>query len=152
MGLHHETFTARLYQHVRPFVRLHSHASHFCTRDAYDLCRLDYLLISHFLLNLQDISTVTSNGSDPSDPSLGRSDQGQVSSIRFASSIIGNLGAPLRDGPLEDDEEIDNIDAEGVETSCLSRNNEELYVGSSLQAVSIVEENVAGPSRTPSCL
>lgn len=67
------------------------------------LCRFGYLLDSHFILNLQDNLTTASNGSDSSQKSFHRSNEGQVSSIRFADSIIGNLGAQLRDGSHEDD-------------------------------------------------
>ena len=91
-----------------------------------------------------------SNGSDSSRPPFDRSDQGQVSSIRFVSSIIGNLGAPLHDGSFEDDDEArDNIDVEGVQLPDLSRDDEELHVGISPLIVDIVEENVAGPSKIP---
>lgn len=67
--------------------------------------RFDYLLISHFLLKLQDVSVVTYNSSylsrsSPAQPDLRQ----QVSSIRFAANtLIGDLGAPLRDGLNEDD-------------------------------------------------
>lgn len=54
-------------------------------------------------MNLQDNLTTASNGSDSSQKSFHRSNEGQVSSIRFADSIIGNLGAQLRDGSHEDD-------------------------------------------------
>ena len=102
-------------------------------------------MISHFLLNLQDISTVTSSISDLSRPSFVRSDQGQVSSIHFVNSIISSLGMPLRDGPLEDDgEDGDNVVAEVSESL---RNDEELHVGTSMLVADIVEENVAGPSK-----
>lgn len=50
-------------------------------------------------MNLQDISA------GPADGAGGTSAQGQVSSIRFVNSVIGNLGAPLRDGLLEDEED-----------------------------------------------
>ena len=112
-------------------------------------CRIDYLLISHFLLNLQDISIVTSNGADPSRLSFVRSDQGHVSSIRFANSIIGNLGAPLRDESLgDDDEDGDDTDAGGIEHSDLSGNDEELHVGAStLSSMDVAEENAASPSK-----
>ena len=106
-------------------------------------------MISHFLLNLQDISTVTSNGSDPSRPSFVRSDQGQVSSIRFADSIIRSFGMALRDGSLNDDEEADDAVAEDIELTDLQATDEERNIGSSSFVMDIMEENVAGPSRIP---
>lgn len=73
-----------------------------------------------------------------------------MSSIQFINSIIGNLGASLRDGP-PDDEDGDTMTVESSETSDLSRDDEELHVETlSLAPVPIREENVAGPSRTPS--
>lgn len=68
-------------------------------------CRTDYLLISHFLLNLQEISTVESDRSDAFRSSSVRTSQAQVSSVRFAENVIGNLGEPLRDGWHEDEDE-----------------------------------------------
>ena len=71
-----------------------------------------------------------------------------MSSIRFVNSIIGNLGAPLRDGPLskDDDDDRDDMDARGSEHPDLSKNDEELYIGTSTLVTGIMEENVAGPS------
>ena len=55
---------------------------------------------------------------------------------------------PLRDGPLEDDnEDRDNVVAEGTEVSGSLGNDEELHVGTSMLVADIVEENVAGPSK-----
>ena len=70
------------------------------------LLRFDYLLISHFLLNLQDLSNVTTNDPESSRPSFVRSNP---SSIRF-SNVLGNIGASLRDGSLEDEEDEHNFD------------------------------------------
>lgn len=140
MGLHHETFTARLYQHVRPFVRLHSHASHFCTRDAYDLCRLDYLLISHFLLNLQDISAVTTDDPQRSS-SLVHSTGSQISSIRFTRTIIGSLGASLRDGSLDED----STDVEYTQPPGTSQNDKESCTDEPMGLMHPGERNITGP-------
>lgn len=71
----------------------------------------------------------------------------QVSTIRFAQTIIGNLGAPLRDGSLEVDEDQDVMDTEGAEASGSLRNDEEADIAPPLSAVDVKEENVAGPSR-----
>lgn len=117
--------------------------------------RIDYLLISHFLLNLQSISAGTSDSLEySSESSFVRSTQGQVSTIHFVNSIIGNLGAPLRDGPLteDDDEDGDKIAAESTETpSGLSRDDEELHVGASspLAPVNIKEEMTVESSKIP---
>lgn len=105
-------------------------------------------MISHFLLNLQDISTVTSNDSDPSRPSFVRSDPGQASSIRF-NSIIGNLGAPVRDGSHEDNGGGEDMDGmEGAALLDMQQDDEEMRVGIPLSgSADTREENVAGPSR-----
>ena len=63
-------------------------------RSHHDL-RFDYLLISHFLLNLQNMSSVTTNDSDPCQTTL----VGTFQSMRF--DVVGNLGAQLRD-PLDE--------------------------------------------------
>lgn len=112
------------------------------------LFRFNYLLISHFLLNLQGIYTVTSQGSDPSRPSFIRSDPHQVSSIRFADSIVSSMGAPLRDGSHED-EDNDDMAADGGAILEVVRNDEETHVDESSPgtAMDIKEENTAGPSR-----
>lgn len=130
MNSNDQSITAKLCRHIRPFVCPRCYQRYaLYIKCSLLLRRFDYLLISHFLLNLQVISTVTSNSSNPSRLSFIRSDQTQVSSIRFANSIIGNLGAPLRDGPLEDDDsDRDNIDTEGTELSDLSKNNDEELV------------------------
>lgn len=107
------------------------------------LCRFDYLLISHFLLNLQTISSVTLHGSDLSQRTLGGSDQGKISSIRFADSIIGNLGAPLRDGSFEDDDDdSDDIDIEEPVPSDSSRIDEQ-HAGVSSLVVDAKGESIA---------
>lgn len=93
--------------------------------------RLNYLLVSHFLLNLQDISTGTLNGSTPSRPSFVRSDLRQVSSIRFINSIVESFGSPLRDRLLEDDADGEITNVEDVGTLGVSRNDEELCAPSS---------------------
>lgn len=117
--------------------------------------RFDYLLISHFLLNLQDLSNVSTNDSDPSRPSFVRSDP---SSIRF-NNVLGNIGAPLRDGSLgfEDGEDEDvgvMLDQAEAEIQEVRRSNEEGRAGlSPVEAMHGIEEVcVAGPSRLPAVL
>ena len=97
--------------------------------------RFQYLLTSHFLLNLQDVVTVTV---DDSQSSFICSDQGQVSSIRFVDSIIGNLGESLHDGSHEDDEEED-VDSDMGDAGILeiARDDEEMQAGLSLQSVDV---------------
>lgn len=59
--------------------------------------------------------------------------QGQVSSIRFVDNIIGNLGAPVRDGSLdefEDETGAGDIDAD-IETGVPPRNCEEVHMHTS---------------------
>ena len=57
---------------------------------------------------------------------------------------------PLRDGPLEDDDEDgDSMAAEGIEFTDLSRNDEELHASSSPDAMDITEERIVGSSRIP---
>lgn len=106
-------------------------------------CRFDYLLVSHFLLNLEDISATTSEVSDPSQPSSFHASQGQNSSIRFSDSIIGNLGAPLRDGSSGDEDEIIGLAEDGHTPEALET-IEEIHVKASLDRADI--ENLAGPS------
>ena len=85
---------------------------------------------------------MTSNRSDCS-----RSDQDHISSIRFANSIIVNIGAPLRDGPPEDDhDDTKDMDTEGTEHPSLFRNDEELHIETSSFVMDIVVENATGPS------
>lgn len=124
-----------------------------CVYTGHFLYRVDYLLISHFLLNLQDISTVTSNGIGPSQ-SLG-SDQEPISSIQFVNTIIGNLGQPLRDGLTGDEDEdegegeedIAGIENAGMLNSGLSQPDVNVYDdGSSPGLPMDVKESVAGPS------
>lgn len=96
---------------------------------------------------------MTSHGLDTSQSTSGiHSNQGQLSSIRFANSIIGNLGASLRDRPLEDeDDDEDDKTTETVELSDLPRNDEELYIGlQSLALVGIREKSIVKPSTIPS--
>lgn len=110
--------------------------------------RFDYLLISHFLLNLQDLPTVTTNGSASSRPSFVQSNP---STIRF-NRVLGNIGAPLHDGldEFEEDEDVHVMigrrDAEILEGR---RSDAEEYMWSpSIKDIhGIVEECVAGPSR-----
>ena len=56
--------------------------------------RCDYLLISHFLLNLQELSTFAAEP-DIARPSFVRSEVGQLTSVRFADMVVGNLGESL---------------------------------------------------------
>ena len=105
-------------------------------------------MISHFILNLQDMPTVTSNSTDPFQPPSANSDPSQLSSVRF-NSIFGNLGASLRDGSHEDD--VDEEDVDGMTSIAIldtPQDEEEMCVGvSSAGSVDVGEENVAGPSR-----
>lgn len=97
-------------------------------------------------MNLQDISAVTSNDLDLSRESRSHSILGHFSSIRFTNSIIGNLGAPLRDGPLEhDDDDEADVNVERIKMSN-SATPDELHVGSSSFVADVVEEIVAGTS------
>ena len=59
-------------------------------------------MISHFLLNLRDMPSVTTNRSDTSQSAVPRTSRGEVSSIRFADIIIGNLGESLRDSGFQE--------------------------------------------------
>lgn len=79
------------------------------------------------MLNLQDLATTT----NPSHLSFARSDQSQISSIRF-NRIIGNLGESLHDGSREneeDEEDAEQID-ENAATMKSSQKDEELQVES----------------------
>lgn len=76
-----------------------------------DIGRLNYLLISHFILNLQEISRTTQDDLDGAHPSFWRSPPAQsyISSIRFtAAEFVGNMGAPLRHGTLEDGDDVED--------------------------------------------
>lgn len=113
------------------------------------------MLISHFLINLQEISTVTTDGSNPSRPSFVRSTQDHTSSIRFADIVIGNLGESLRDVSHNHDED-DGVDDNGkvttgdMEMGPPHHKDEDTPVRASLPgSEDIWEENVAGPSRLP---
>lgn len=113
--------------------------------------RFDYLLISHFLLNLQDISPGSSREAGPS-RSLVESDQRQLSSIRFArfiDSVLGNIGEPLRNGSLGDyDETEDELDiTDDAAANGVSHDKEETPVNSGSVVLHVDQVNVAGPSR-----
>lgn len=114
------------------------------------ILRFDYLLISHFLLNLQDISNVTTDDPDVSRASFSRSN---LSSIRF-NRVLGNIGAELRDGSheFEEDEDVDNILSRvNAETTEVHRSDEEGRAGiSSFEAShAVTEEYVAESGRLP---
>lgn len=112
--------------------------------------RIDYLLISHFIMNLQDIATTSSRDADSSRPSFVRSEQSQVSSIQF-DRVVGNLGEFLRDdsrGGEEDEENEEQID-ENVAVMNSSQKDGEMQVESAVfsSGENVCQENVAGPSR-----
>lgn len=110
--------------------------------------RCDAILISHFLLNLQDISTIqTDSYSSQSSHTLA-----DVTTIKF-NAVLGNIGASLRDesGEFEYSEDRDAdtmLDDKGLETVELrptdARERESI---SSPELTSDVV--VAGPSRHP---
>lgn len=80
--------------------------------------RFDYILISHFILNLQAMSSALSHGVHLSQLSSLRPEPGQISSIRFATDIISGLGGLLPDGShdSEEYEDDDNVNSDsGVE-------------------------------------
>lgn len=93
-----------------------------CLKDhnTYNVCShsVDYVLISHFILHLQDISNATIVGNYPSCPSFVRSadQEGLASTVQFANSTIGDFGAPLR-GTLEDEDENMSPAAQSDEVS-----------------------------------
>lgn len=93
---------------------------------------------------------MTANEFDASRPSFVRSNP---SPIRF-NNILGNIGAPLRDGSLgfeqDEDEEIDvMLDQTEAEIQEVRRSDAERRVGmSSGEAIhNIMEECVVGPGR-----
>lgn len=95
---------------------------------------------------------MTTNGTDPSRPSFVRSNP---SSIRF-NNVLGNIGAPLRDGSLgfggDEDEDVGVMhDETEAEIQEVPRNGEDRRAGlSSTEAMyDVGEECVAGPSRLP---
>ena len=81
--------------------------------------------------------------SDLTQSSFVCSDHGQNSTIRFAGSIIGSLGMPLRDGPLEDDDECTEhmVVADYVECGDLSENDKELHASHFSDTVDVIEEH-----------
>lgn len=90
------------------------------------------------------MSTVTSNGTDPSPPSFIRSGRSQLSSVRFAFDILGNIGASLRDNSSEDEAE-DNEDTERIETSHdPSRTDEEMQIVESTSLSGVHEVSTHG--------
>lgn len=97
-------------------------------------------MISHFLLNLQEIAKSTTNGTDPSCLSFVRSERGQLSSIRF-NCIIGNLGESLRDGsPEADDDEAEGMFEDAAMSNILQEDEE----AKDESAASLRVENVSG--------
>lgn len=103
-------------------------------------------MISHFLLNLRDVSTVESDSAHRSQLPTTHQDQGQVTTIRFASAInnmASSLGTSLRDGSHEhdEDEEDADIQIENIQTSKdMLKNDEEM------QNNDVKEKDIAGPS------
>ena len=95
--------------------------------------RFDYLLISHFLLNLQDLSTVTTNDSDRSRPSFVRSN---LSSIRF-NRVLGNIGAPLYPPGTSVLDEDDHRELQGDQMAETYKNNDVLQVDSESNGLKI---------------
>lgn len=95
---------------------------------------------------------MTINDSDRSRPSFVRSNP---SSIRF-NNVLGNIGAPLRDGSLgfegdgHEDEDV-MLDQAETEIQEVPRSDEEKRAGtSSAKAIhDVADECVAGPSRLP---
>ena len=108
-----------------------------------DVTRLDYVLISHFLLNLQHIATDGTRDTGISGPTTARSVDGQVSSVRFADRVIGNLGGSIRDWSTADAEiDVDEGEDEVSTSSALS----DVEAGGQ---PSIVEECILRPTLTP---
>lgn len=101
-------------------------------------------MISHFLLNLRDLSATTANDTDQSHAS--RSVPSQVSSIHF-NRIIGNLGESLRDESCEEEEDVRDADGMAADDAMLyaPNNDEESHVESELksstQPADILEES-----------
>ena len=112
------------------------------------LCRLNYVLITHFLLNLQDVSTVIDDehDTDPSQLSSVRWGGGQLSTIQFqANTILGNIGAPLRDDGDKDEDKNED----GGETDTGAMDSEE-YVSSGTGTGSSEETSIPMPASTSS--
>lgn len=114
--------------------------------------RFDYILISHFLLDLQDLSVTPTDDSDPSHLSNNRT---CVSTIRF-NAVLGNIGANLRDksSNFEDSEDRSvnsMIDLDDFETTEVPRNDEEEGSITSSPNIhpDVAETPLAGPSRNP---
>lgn len=80
--------------------------------------------------------------SDTSSSSFARSNPMQVSSIRFADAVIGNLGAPLRDHLApEDDDDEEMISMDGaIERDDPSQKDGEICVDPSLV---VKDENIS---------
>lgn len=92
---------------------------------------------------------MTTNNFDSSRPSFVRSN---LSSIRF-NRVLGNIGAPLRDGSheYEEDEDLDVVlDQADAEIMEVRRGDEEGCTGISFTEAmhGIAEESIAGPSRS----
>lgn len=89
--------------------------------------RADYILISHFLLNLQDLVVRPTDDSDPHSSSS----HTYLTTVRF-NKVLGNIGAQLRDKKSDDLE--DSVDDSMMELSEL-QSTEEIH-----------HEDVDGPS------
>lgn len=100
------------------------------------------MMISHFLLNLQDISNMTTYSSGTS-----RSEQNQVSSIQFVNNIIGSLGGSLRDRSHQDDQD-DGIEIPNdLEVGAPLDDDEKQSVHALPASDRVLKENITGPSR-----
>lgn len=81
-------------------------------------CSIDYLLISHFILNLQELVIRPTDDANNSRSPLTESTQSQMSSIRF--DVVGNFGESLRDGSREDNEDEESEDIVSEHTTGLN--------------------------------
>lgn len=81
---------------------------------------------------------MTSDGSDRPQSSESR---GQISSVRFADAVLGNLGASLRD-----DESLEDEDEDEGQEGTPSPKDEEIRVGTLSGSKDVKDENGAVPS------
>lgn len=101
------------------------------------------------------MSSISTNDTSLSHPSFVRSTEGQLSSIRFVDTVIGNLGENLRDGSWSGDEDTD-MDEDDMALPCdsgpvfLPQMNEAEPAHIAVpNSDSISRENAAGSSSLP---
>ena len=95
-----------------------------------NICRTRFssLLISHFLLNLQESGSATVYGAFSSRPSFVNSTTDQMSSLKFTNAILDNTDTSLRLDPDQEVSSQQGMDSKEVESMAAELRGEALRV------------------------